>query len=183
MRRSTAIAIVVVAVVVSAGAWFLINHHSDPATVGPVAMASPMPVLDGESLTKQPLSSTLLKGHVAVINAWATWCAPCQHDQPILAKLARHYGSRVTFMGIDYQDQRTSAQAFWTQYHVPYESFFDPSGKFAAPLGFPYLPVIYVVDPGGTIRWQILGATDAAEVSRAVDQVLASSGSTSAQGV
>ena len=65
---------------------------------------------------------------------------------------------------------------------MPYESFFDPSGKFAATLGFPYLPVIYVVDPAGTIRWQILGATDENEVSRAVDQVLASSGSPSAQG-
>jgi len=145
-------------------------------------MSSPLPTRDGQSLTKQPLHSSAFKGHVTVLNAWATWCGPCHHDQPILAKLARTYGSRVTFVGIDYQDQRAAAQRFWEQNKVPYASYFDPSGRFAAPLGFPYLPVIYVVDPSGTIRWQILGATDAQEVSTAIDQVLASSGQTSAQG-
>ena len=181
MRRSTAVWLVVAGVVVAAGAWFLINHHSSPDALGPVAMASPLPTLEGDSLTKQPLTSAELKGHVAVINAWATWCAPCQHDQPILSKLARHYGSRVSFVGIDYQDQRSQAQRFWQQYHVPYPSYFDPSGKFAGPLAFPYLPVIYVVDPAGTIRWQILGATNRQEVAHAIDQVLGSP-SSSAQG-
>ena len=130
------------------------------------------------------MTSDGFRGHVTVINAWATWCGPCRHDQPILAQLARRYGSRVRFVGIDYRDDRAQALHFWNdEFEVPYPSYFDPSGKFAAPLRFPFLPVIYVVDTGGTIRRKLLGQIDRAEVTDAIDQVLAgpSSASSSAQ--
>jgi thiol-disulfide isomerase/thioredoxin len=35
-----------------------------------------------------------LKGDVVLINFWATWCAPCRHEMPMLAKLQREYEPR-----------------------------------------------------------------------------------------
>ncbi len=137
----------------------MIDHRSgNPDVTGPIALDSPMPSLTGASLNGKPMTSDGFRGHVTVINAWATWCGPCRHDQPILAQLARRYGSRVRFVGIDYRDDRAQALHFWNdEFGVPYPSYFDPSGKFAAPLRFPFLPVIYVVDAGGTIRRKLLG--------------------------
>jgi cytochrome c biogenesis protein CcmG/thiol:disulfide interchange protein DsbE len=177
MRRSTIAAIVAAAVLVAAGIWVVIDRRSPHVDTGPIAMDKALPALQGVSLDGAPLTSKDLRGHVAVINAWATWCGPCHHDQPILSALARKYGSKVRFLGIDYRDDRAAARRFWERYHTPYPSLFDASGRFASVLGFPYLPVIYVVDPSGKIRWEILKQTDEQEVSSAIDRVLSAQGS------
>ncbi len=177
MRRSSAVAIVVaVVLVMGTGVWLFVGREGSAANdpTGPVAMDVPLPTISGRSLTGSALSTDELKGTVSVINVWATWCRPCRREQPALARLAAEYGGRVNFMGIDYRDDRVAARR-WAEeeFSVPYPSISDPDGRSAFQLKFSLgIPDTYIVDAGGTIRWAILGETDAHEVQGLVDQLL-----------
>ena len=85
-----------------------------------------------------PLSSADLMGSVLVVNAWASWCGPCEQETPMLAELSRRYAAQgVRFVGIDRTDQLAEAKRFVDRFHVPYPSFSDQAGRFAALLGYP----------------------------------------------
>jgi thiol-disulfide isomerase/thioredoxin len=185
MRRSmvSAVAVAVVFVVFVAAWWWFFGRGNPQTTsnagagTGAVALNEPLPPLKGESLDGGQLNAATYRGQVLVVNAWASWCGPCKREQPDLAALARRYRGRgVAFLGINTRDDRATARRWVGQeFHVPYPSIYDPSGRSANVLAYPLgLPDTYVVDPGGTIRWALYGQTDAAELAGLIDQVLAS---------
>ena len=48
------------------------------------------------------------KGKIVVLNFWATWCVPCQHEMPMLAELQRKYADKnVVVLGGSLDDQST----------------------------------------------------------------------------
>ena len=138
-------------------------------------LSEPLPVLQGEDLQGKSISSTDLAGHVVVVNAWATWCAPCEQEQPALVQVAKRYADQgVRFLGIDHMDQTAAAKEWVRTYRVPYPSIADPSGRFATSFDYFGLPDTYVVDAGGTMRYAVgPGATTATQLSGLLDQVLA----------
>ena len=172
-------AIAVVFVVLALAACTRGAESSDAGT-GVRAVDEPLPTLSGSSLDGQAVSTKDFLGKVLVVNAWASWCTPCQLEQPELVDVAKRYESHgVRFLGIDHMDQDAAAKAWVESYHVPYPSIADPNGQFAASLDYVGLPDTYVVDPTGTIRYVVgPGATSAAQLSGLLDQVLA--GQTSA---
>ena len=146
----------------------------DDTVFGVAEQDEPLPRLAGETVDGGHLDArSYADGSVLVINVWADWCAPCRREQPQLVRLADRYEDEgVRFLGINYQDDRHAARAWVRGFGVPYPSLFDPSGRTAAALGFPFLPDTYVVDPQGTIRWVVFGETDEAELAGLIDDVL-----------
>ena len=49
------------------------------------------------------------KGHVYVLEYWATWCIPCKAAMPHLSALAREYKDKITFLGIDVMERKTTS--------------------------------------------------------------------------
>lgn len=171
--RKLLVALLVVAAIGGAYALFP-NRRAADAAGGPVAMSSPLPALEGEAVSGGTVDLAAFRGHVTVLNVWATWCGPCRREQPGLVRAAKHYADRgVRFVGLNYQDNRAAARAWIDEFHVPYDSLLDEAGSFADDLGFPYLPDTYIVDAEGTIRWVIYGETNQDEVSGLIDEVLA----------
>ncbi len=150
------------------------TDQSSDASTSVRRMDKPLPTLSGPSIGGNELSTADFAGKVLVINAWASWCTPCQMEQPELVDVAKRYASHgVRFLGIDHMDQDAAANAWVQSYKVPYPSIADPTGKFAASLDYVGLPDTYVVDRTGTIRYMIgPGATSASQLSGVLDQVL-----------
>jgi cytochrome c biogenesis protein CcmG, thiol:disulfide interchange protein DsbE len=135
-----------------------------------------LPRLEGESVIDgSALSSADFEGNILVVNAWATWCKPCELEQPALLNVLNRYQDRgVSFLGIDHLDDRATARD-WIEnrFHVTYPSLFDPAGEFAAKLGYPGLPATFVVDRTGTIRFRQFGPITERMLSSMLDRVLA----------
>jgi thiol-disulfide isomerase/thioredoxin len=70
---------------------------------GALAGAQPKraPNLQFESLTGSKVKIADLRGSIAVVNFWATWCGPCREELPMLSTLANQYsGKKVRFISI-----------------------------------------------------------------------------------
>jgi DsbE subfamily thiol:disulfide oxidoreductase len=146
---------------------------SGDSVSGVVKVDEPLPRLAGKTLDGDRLdASTHADGSVLVINVWADWCGPCRREQPQLVRLADRYRDEVRFLGINYQDDRDAARAWVEEFGVPYPSLYDPSGRTAVELGYPFLPDTYVVDREGRIRWVVFGASDERELRGLIDDVL-----------
>jgi DsbE subfamily thiol:disulfide oxidoreductase len=124
-------------------------------------MSSPAPDVAGQGLDGGRHAVSDARGHVLVVNVWATWCGPCQDELPLFVREARRYSERgVRFLGLDYADDSAQAREWVRSYGMPYPSIVDPSGQFADDLGFVGLPDTFIVDRNGTIRYWLAGAID-----------------------
>ena len=74
-----------------------------------------LPNLTGGTETLEPW-----RGHVLVVNFWATWCAPCREEIPVFVRMQRRYGARgLQFVGIAI-DRREPVSAFQREYGMNY---------------------------------------------------------------
>jgi thiol-disulfide isomerase/thioredoxin len=70
-----------------------------------------------------------LRGHPAVVNIWAAWCAPCRAEMPVMQQVSLAMGKKVAFVGVDIKDNREAATTFLRKIPVTYPSYDDPSGQ------------------------------------------------------
>lgn len=117
------------------------------------------------------------KGKVAVVNLWATWCAPCKIEMPTLAALAEHYKDRDDFavvtISMDVDKAVPEARAFIAD-HAPLAYYADP--KFQLPFEFPgkgAMPQTILLDRRGNVRAVLTGEADwASDETKALIEAL-----------
>jgi thiol-disulfide isomerase/thioredoxin len=130
------------------------------AIVVPQAQRKPVPSFNGATLRPGEFSSSTLRGRVAVVNFWGTWCGPCRREQPFLEKLSKEYAARgVTFVGINARrDQRAAALAYLDEFKVTYPSIFNPDSSIAFRFRVRFMPATFVIDREGRIAAEVIGA-------------------------
>jgi cytochrome c biogenesis protein CcmG/thiol:disulfide interchange protein DsbE len=136
----------------------------NPAEVPSVLINKPVPAfslapLEGLLAEGKPVpgfSNEDLKGRVTVVNVWASWCAPCRQEHPLLVELARDPTVRV--VGINQRDNPDNARRFLGALGNPYAAVgVDPNGRASIDWGVYGVPETFIVGPDGTIRHKHIG--------------------------
>jgi cytochrome c biogenesis protein CcmG, thiol:disulfide interchange protein DsbE len=127
------------------------------ATSGSGQSTRPAPALPKQVLAGPRVDLASLRGKPAVINFWASWCAPCRQEAPELRRFAGQIGHRATLVGVDWNDRPDNARAFITESHWHYPVLRDPSGSTGTAYGLNGLPTTFVLNARGQIVQKLQG--------------------------
>jgi len=98
---------------------------------------------------------SLDRGQVVVIDAWATWCAPCLRSLPLLQTLRRDYAARgVRVYAVSVDEDRAQIPTFLASARVDLPVLLDPGGfVLEQKLKLKQMPTTWVVDRAGQVRF------------------------------
>ena len=120
------------------------------------------------------LSRSDLQGKVALIDFWASWCAPCRQEAPALEQVYREYAGReVEFVGVNIWDLPGNAAAYIAEFSLTYPSGVDTDGKIAIDYGVKGIPEKFFLDRQGVIRQKFVGPMPADKLRETLDGLLA----------
>jgi cytochrome c biogenesis protein CcmG/thiol:disulfide interchange protein DsbE len=139
--------------------WLLFTGLGrDPRTIPSPLIGKPLPAISGTTLDNASWDSASLAGKPAMINVWASWCAPCVTEHPLLLDIARRHAGQLQLVGVLYQDTRDGADAFKAHYgDGGWPDVDDASGRVAVSLGVTGPPETFFVDAAGIVRYHQVG--------------------------
>lgn len=98
-----------------------------------------------------------LRGKPVIVNIWASWCAPCRTETPLLERTWLAHGDEVVIIGVASKDVAADSVRFMDEFGVTYPNVFDGSGEIRARLGLRGFPTTYVFGADGRLRTTIVG--------------------------
>lgn len=125
--------------------------------------------------SKSALSLSNFKGKPVVLNFWASWCAPCKEEAPLLEntwKQMRAQGKDVVTLGIDFQDSKNDSLNFLQLYSITYPIVLDADGSVASKYGVISLPQTIFINRNGTVISKVSRELTAQTLSSGIQSIL-----------
>ena len=139
-------------------AFLFVGLFRDPREVPSPLIGKPVPSFSLAELHRpdQRLTSADMRGHVWLLNVWASWCVSCREEHPLLVALAK--ANVVPVIGLAYKDKREDGLAWLAANGDPYKlSIVDLDGRVGIDFGVYGVPETFVIDKAGVIRYKQIG--------------------------
>jgi len=130
-----------------------------------------LPDLDGHM---QRMSA--LRGKVVIVDFWASWCAPCREEMPVLERLYRaHRSDGLVVVGVSQDRGVSNIRSFLARTPVTFPLVHDAGHRIAGRYHPSRMPSSYIIDRRGVVRHVHAGyrGSDAAAIEREVVALLA----------
>lgn len=104
---------------------------------------------DGNSVSLEDL-----RGQVVMINFWASWCAPCREEMPLLEQIHRRYEPLgFTLLGVNVEENSSDAVSWLKDRPVSFPILFDPDNRVSKLYDVVAMPSTVIVDRQGNVRF------------------------------
>ncbi len=173
--KVSGIAILVVVLGLTALATFELTGKDTSSPSDPVAVRTGTKASDFsiKLFSGQDFRLAEQKGHVTVVNFWASWCPPCREEAPALERMWQNYKSRgIAFVGINEWDAESDAKAFLQNYNITYPTGPDTTGEIAIDYGVTGLPETWFLAPDGHLVRRWIGAMTERQANSFVEEAL-----------
>lgn len=159
---------------VVAGLWLAVGGSSTPQlqlSGPPVALPAPG--------TLQPARADDFDGMIVgqrgqpvVVNVWASWCAPCRTEAPLLERAAERYRGRVVMLGVASRDAPSAANRFIEDFGITYPNVLDTTGDIRVRFGVGALPTTFVFGPDGRLLAKVTGGISEQRLAGLIEEGL-----------
>lgn len=105
----------------------------------------------------QTVSLEKLRGHVVVLNFWASWCAPCIEELPSLTAMQKSL-PQVQVLAVSLDQDAEAYTEFLQKHPVELTKVRDAEQKSNALYGTFRYPETFVIDKQGVVRRKFIGA-------------------------
>jgi cytochrome c biogenesis protein CcmG/thiol:disulfide interchange protein DsbE len=154
-RRHTAKWVAGVTLVVGAALVALLATRP-PQTVTEVdtpLVGQTAPSITGPTLGGGSFNLSAWRGRWVIVNFFASWCPPCQQEQPELVAFAYAHRSpqAAALVGVVFDDSASTARSFMRSTGATWPAVIDGSGQIALDYGVRGPPETFIVSPDGTV--------------------------------
>jgi len=157
------VALVVVSIVVA-------TRPSEQAT----AVQSPLvgrraPALTGTTLAGQRFSLAAERGHYVYVNFFASWCPPCQQEEPALVDFGFQQGEQgargARMVSVVFNDTVSDARHFVSDWGIKWPVVPDSGGTIANRFGVASPPMTFLIDPTGVVAGTFEGPVTVSQLN------------------
>ena len=107
----------------------------------------------------QTIDLSKYRGHVVILNLWATWCPPCLVELPSLIQLQQQMPN-VTILAVSQDEDDAVYRSFLVKHHIDFLTVRDPTTRINHLYGTLQIPESYVIDKNGILRRKFVSAQD-----------------------
>ena len=119
-----------------------------------------------KDLNLNDVDLTNKKGHIMILNFWATWCVPCKKEMPSLEKLSKLYPELKIYPINLEKPNKEKIKLFFESLKIEnLDTFFDPEFKLVKSLNMRGVPTSILIDKKGKEFARIIGEVDFIEKS------------------
>jgi cytochrome c biogenesis protein CcmG/thiol:disulfide interchange protein DsbE len=155
--------LIFILLVITALGWKLVSGQA-PAMVG---RASPAVSLPSVMHPPDTMRNASFNADVSVVNIFASWCAPCTAELPMLKKLSQVKGVKV--YGIAWHDQDEALKTWIKKYSPPFADIGnDSDGRTAIAFGIRGVPESFFIDRNGSILYHQAGIITEEDLQRTI---------------
>jgi thiol-disulfide isomerase/thioredoxin len=141
-----------------------------------VAVGDIAPPLRLAQLGGAEVDTEALRGQPLWVNFMATWCPPCREELPIMDRLQRDLGDRMTIIVVDVEEDADTVASFFTGLEVALPVALDEDGSAQEAWGAAVLPVHYWIDEDGRIGGVLYGGAGPEQFIEGIESVLPDAG-------
>jgi cytochrome c biogenesis protein CcmG/thiol:disulfide interchange protein DsbE len=153
------------------GFVLILGYGLRPQFVSPIGAPAPdftLSLFDGGEL-----SLADLRGLVVVVNFWASWCAPCRDEAPVLERIWREYKDKgAILVGVNVNDVTTKAMAFIEEFNITYPNGPDPYNRISRAYGITGVPETFLIAKDGRLAKHYIGPISDARLRAALEELL-----------
>jgi thiol-disulfide isomerase/thioredoxin len=110
-------------------------------------------------------------GQATVVNIFASWCAPCERELPLLLERSAST-TGVRWLGVASEDRRVDAEPFVDRLEVTWPSVLDPPATTHIALEGVAMPTTAFFDPDGELVSVVIGELDAARLDAELARII-----------
>jgi thiol-disulfide isomerase/thioredoxin len=134
----------------------LLPHAARAQALLPAGKAAPD--FQTRDLNGNLVSPKAFRGHVLLMDFWATWCGPCRATIPILQRVQERFykdGVYVVGVSIDGPDTSDEIVSFAANHNIRYIVARPPANIPAVARSYRFhgIPALYLIDKSGHVRW------------------------------
>ena len=112
----------------------------------------------------------LKKNNYTLINFWASWCAPCRQEHPLLIQLSKE--KNLKLLGINFKDKKKKAEIFLKDFENPYDFLTkDEQGKNSVKFGIYGIPESILVNKDLIILKKFIGPLSNEDINSIIEMV------------
>ncbi len=110
------------------------------------------PDFSTKTLTGETVKLSDYKGKVVMINFWASWCAPCRQEMPLLEEISKEMEKAgFVLLGLNIDEEVSDAKDFLKTSPVTFPILLDPEGKVAELYQVQTMPSSFFIDRKGNL--------------------------------
>ncbi len=139
------------------GGFLYAGLSLNPRDIGSTRIDKPAPNFTLPYLlnANKTFSNKDFQNKVSLFNVWASWCATCRYEHPLLMQMAKQ---GYVIYGLNYKDTKADATEVLTKTGSPYvANAFDKDGKVGMEWGVTGTPETFIVDQQGIVRYKYTG--------------------------
>jgi len=145
--------------VIAMAVLFSLKQNNPYLKFSPLETGRPAPNFTLPGLGGKMVSLSDYKGHVVLINIWATWCPPCVDEMPSMQKLyqaLKDENFEILAVSIDALGEKAVAP-FMKKYNLSFPALMDPDGTIKTLYQATGVPESFIIDKDGILIEKIIG--------------------------